>query len=174
MKITWFGGTTFRIQIGGQILVIDAQSAPEGIDRNELVSGADHVVTLGDRHSEADAADWKRRPAERLLDEGDSQRPVQFWSVGRTGLLIDGDDDMPLLLLGSGNPALGRWAEKAVIILAGEQLAGRGTALLGGDRPRLMALAGSEAEIGAAIDAVRDLLDGTALLALEPGLAVES
>ncbi len=174
MKLTWFGGSTFRIQIGGRIVVVDAQAAADGIDRNELVSGADHVVALDDPRPEADPASWKRRPAERLLDAGDSQRPLQFWSMDGAGLLIDGDDDMPLLLLGRGSPPLGRWAEKAVIVLAGGDLAGRATALLAEVHPRLIALAGDEAEIGGAIDAVRDRLDGTALLALEPGLAVES
>lgn len=174
MKITWFGGATFRVQIGGQILVVDAQSAPDGIDRNELVSGADRVVGLGEPQMQADAAYWKRRPAERLLDTGDQVRPVELWSIGAGSLLIDGDDDMPLLLLGGSVPEAGRWMEKAVVVLVGSGMAERASALLEAAPPRLIALAGDEVEVSAAFDAVRESLDGTGLVALEPGLAVEA
>lgn len=46
MKLTWFGGTTIRIYIGGQIFVVDPQLAPDDIDRAEAVSGADRVLRL--------------------------------------------------------------------------------------------------------------------------------
>lgn len=174
MKITWFGGSTFRIQIGGQILVVDAQAAAGGIDRNELVSGADHVVGLDDVRPVVDPQGWKRRSAQRLLDAGDMARPLEIWSLGQGSLLVDGDDDTPLALFVTEAAALGRWAEKSVLVLAGPDLAARTSGLLSQVSPRLVALAGDEEEVSATFEAVRDALDGTGLVALEPGLAVEA
>ena len=31
MKLTWFGGTTLRVYVGGAIVVVDADGAPEFI-----------------------------------------------------------------------------------------------------------------------------------------------
>lgn len=174
MKLTWFGGTTFRIQIGGQVLVVDPEAAPEGIDRSELVSGADHVVPMREGGNPTDPQSWRPRAAERLLDAGDAGRPLQVWSVGGTGLLIDGDDDRPLLLTTEDVPTLGRWGDRAVIVLAGSGLADRAERLLAEAHPALVALAGSDGEVDVTLDRVRDRLDGTGLVALELGLAVEA
>lgn len=174
MKLTWFGGSTFRIQIGGQVLVVDPEAAPDGIDRSELVSGADQVLAMRKGGKPADLQTWRPRPAQRLLDIGDALRPVQVWSVGECGLLVDGDDDRPLLLAVGVLPEPGRWADKAVVVLAGSDLADRAERLLDAVAPALVALAGREAEIDAALDRVRDRLDGTGLIALEPALAVEA
>lgn len=174
MKLTWFSGSTFRIQIGGQVVVLNAQDVPEGIDRSELVSGADRVVATGEGVATVDASLWRPRPAERLLDAGETLRPVEIWSVGASGLLIDGDDDRPLLLAAGDVPALGRWVDKAVVVLMGGGLADRAEGLLAAASPSLVALAGPEAEIDAAFERVRSRLDGTGLVALEPGLAVEA
>lgn len=174
MKLTWFGGSTFRIQIGGHVLVVDPEAAPDGIDRSELVSGAGLVVPLREGGRPVDPQSWRPRAAERLLDAGDAVRPLQVWSVVGSGLLIDGDDDRPLLLAAEDVPRLGRWADKAVIVLAGVDLADRAERLLAAASPALVALAGSDAEVVATLDRVRDRLDGTGLIALEPGLAVEA
>jgi hypothetical protein len=174
VKLTWFGGSTFRIQIGGQVVVMDAQNAPERIDRGELVSGADRVVAAGEGVVPVDAGLWRPRPAERLLDAGDTLRQVEVWSVGASGLLIDGDDDRPLLLAAGDLPELGRWIDKAVVVLIGGRLADRADGLLAAASPALVALAGPEAEIDTAFERVRSRLDGTGLVALEPGLAVEA
>ncbi len=174
MKLTWFGGSTFRIQIGGQVVVLEAQEAPAGIDHGELVSGADQVVSLGDDLAPVDAAMWRPRPPVRLLDAGDTLRPVEVWRVGASSLLLDGDDDRALLLMGGDLPPLGRWVDKAVIVLMGSGLADRTEALVAAAPPALVALAGPETEIDAAFERVRPRLDGTGLVALEPGLAVEA
>lgn len=174
MKITWFGGSTFRIQIGGQVVVVDPHLAPAAIDQTELVSGADQVVAIALVRAAVDPVQWRPRVAQRVLDVGDNVRPVQAVGIGPDSLLIDGDDDMPLLLAGGGLGLLGRWAEKAVVVLFGQDLEGRAGELLDASHPRLIALAGEEAEIGRAFDALRDRLDGTGLVALEAGLAVEA
>src|SRR5690606_36578485 len=117
MKLTWFGGNTFRLHIGGAIVVIGAQNAPAHIDRNELLGGADHSVELGTNLPLADGAHWKRRPAQRLLDAGDGERPVELWSLGAGNLLIDADGEAPIALFSEAAGEMGRWAEKAVLVI---------------------------------------------------------
>ncbi|WP_297104793.1 hypothetical protein [uncultured Devosia sp.] len=174
MKLTWFGSSTFRVQTGGQVIALDPEGAPAGVDRSELVSGADRVVRAADSLVDVDPAIWRPRPTERLLDAADGLRPVEIWSVGPSGLLLDGDDDVPLLLLGGPVPELGRWVEKAAVVMFGADLAGRCHALLQGQAPGLVAVAGSDREIDAVFADIPNLLDGTGLIALEPGLAVEA
>lgn len=173
MKLTWFGNNTFRIHIGGQIVVVEANDAPAVVDGNELVSGADQIVSLNGNPPITDPARWKPRPRQRLLDAGDQTRPVQVWSAGDNCLLIEPDEDMPLLLLAGAVPDLGRWAEKAVVVLAGQGLAERAGQLVDAVIPRLIALAGTDAELDTAFAHLPPKLDGAGLIALEPGLAVE-
>lgn len=173
MKITWFSNTAFRIHIGGQILVVDADQAPKEVEPKELLSGADLVVRLAEEHPQAEGPTWSPRPPERLLDAGESGRPLAVWGIGTGSLLIDADADHPLLLLAGEVPNLGRWMEQGVVILADGDLAARASRLLEERTPRLIALAGDEVEVSAAFDAVRDRLDGAGLIALEPGMAVE-
>ena len=65
MKLTWFGGTTFRVYVGGKVLVVDAEGVPGGIDRTELVSGADRVFGLADdtKNPRLTVAIWRQRLA---------------------------------------------------------------------------------------------------------------
>ncbi|QDZ10299.1 hypothetical protein [Devosia ginsengisoli] len=176
MKLTWFGGTTVRIHIGGAILVVDAEGAPDGIDAAELVSGADVVIAgFGAELAEVDAARWKPRRSPRLLDVGESLPVVEAWAAGRGAVLVEAIGEAPLLLVAGEVPALGRWADGAVVVLFGDGagLVRRGGALLDEAPPRLLALAGNEAAIDMAIPALRDRLDGTGLVALEAGMALE-
>lgn len=176
MKLTWFGGTTIRIHIGGTILVLDPAQAPEGIDGAELVSGADTVIAgFGAALAAVDVRSWKPRKPPRLLDEGTEPAPVQAWAAGTGVVLVDAMGEPPLLLVAGDMPVLGRWAESAVVALfgPGERLAAVGRAVLDDVPPRLLALAGNEADIDVAIPALRDRLDGTGLVALEAGLALE-
>lgn len=174
MKITWFGRSALRIHLGGQVVVIDAEEADADVDQGEIRSGADHVVGLGGPHPRVDGKTWKPRPAQRLLEAGEATRIVDIWSPGEEALLIDPDEDMPLLVLGGPVPELGRWVERAVVLMVGPGLAERAETLIDGAAPKLIALAASEDAVDAAIGAIRDRLDGTGLVALEPGLAVEA
>lgn len=173
MKLTWFGNSTFRIHIGGQIVIVDADAAPQGIERHELVGGANHVITLNGNPVVTDLVGWKPRPPERLLDAADQPRPVQIWSAGQDCLLIEPDEDMSLLLIAGPVPPLGRWVEKAVIVLAGQGLGERGGSVVDRAIPRLIALAGSDVELDAAFAQLPPKLNGAGLIALEPGMAVE-
>ena len=176
MKLTWFGGTTIRIHIGGAILVVDPAGAPGGIDAAELVSGADQVIAgFGAELVSVAGKDWKPRKVPRLLDEGDTLPAVEAWSAGSGAVLVEAIGEAPLLLVSGEVPTLGRWAESAVVVLFGDgaRLGALGKAMLEERAPRLLALAGDEAAVDFAIPALRDSLDGTGLVALEAGLALE-
>lgn len=173
MKLTWFGNSAFRIHGGGQIVVVDADSAPDGVAVSELVSGADHLVPLDGEGDVTNLSAWKQRPRLRLVDGGDAVRPVQIWRAGEKCLLIEPDEDMPLLLVAGPVPEMGRWVEKAVVVLLGQDLAARGEQLVERTIPGLIALAGADEELDAAFARLPPKLDGAGLIALEPGMAVE-
>jgi hypothetical protein len=176
MKLTWFGGTTIRVHIGGAILVVDAEGAPGGIDAAELVSGADVVIGgFGAELRSVDAARWKPRRPPRLLDEGAELPAVEAWLAGPGAVLVDAVGEPPLLLVAGDLPVLGRWADGAVVVLFGDGavLERLGGVVLDEAPPRLLALAGDEAAMDVAIPALRDRLDGTGLVALEAGMALE-
>ena len=175
MKLTWFGGTTIRVHIGGMILVGDAAGAPARIDQTELVSGADRVFTLDAAELQiADAASWKPRRGTRLLDDDGTLPEVLLWAV-TGGVLVDAIGEPPLLLATGDMADLGRWADGAVVVLFGDgvALSERGQSLLNARAPKVIALAAEEAAVDIAIPALRDRLDGTGLFSLEPGMALE-
>lgn len=176
MKLTWFGGTTLRIHIGGVILVLDPAGAPAGIDAAELVSGADQVVRdFGADLPVLDTQGWGPRQPQRLIDDGVELPPVKCWLAGPDAVLVDAMGEAPLLLVRGAVPALGRWAEGAVAVVfgSGAGLSVIGMAVLAARAPRLLALAGDEAAVDQAIPLLRDGLDGSGLVALEAGLALE-
>lgn len=171
MKLTWFGGEAFRVHAAGAIVVVAGEGALLRVDRAELVSGADIVVAF--EAVAAGAADWKPRAPLRMLEADEAMRLPQVVGLGEGVVAIDADGEAPLVLARGEFLAAGRWLGQAVVVLIGEGLAARGAALLERAAPRLLALAGSEVEVGAAFDALRDRLDGTGLIALDRGLAVE-
>lgn len=176
MKLTWFGGTTLRIHIGGQILVMDAGAAPEGIDAAELVSGADmQFESRGSGLADVDAAGWKPRRPARLVDEGKVPEVIAALRAGQGAILVDAVGEPPLLLVTDALPVLGRWAGDAVVVLLGdgERIAALGQALLEVSPPKLLVLGGKESDVDMAVAALRDQLDGTGLMALEPAMALE-
>jgi hypothetical protein len=176
MKLTWFGGTTLRVYVGGEIVVVDAEGAPAGIDRGELLAGADRVIKLsGDKELQAiDPAGWRPRAVPKLLD--DAAIPVAIWRIGEGAVLVEGAGEPPLVLLGGGAPPrFGRWADGAVIVLLGASgsLVATATVLLYVSRVKLIALAADEQALDVVIDELSEHLDGAGLVSLEPGLALE-
>ena len=172
MKLTWFGGTTLRVYVGGEIVVVDGDQAPDGVDRGELLAGVDRAVRLGEGVV-ADPATWRPKPAVRGMDE---QPPLEVLRIGAGALLIAAAGEPPLVVLGPGEaPRYGRWADGAVIVLtsAGESLVAEATVLLDIARPRLIALAADEQLLDTAIEELSEHLDGAGLVSLEPGLALE-
>lgn len=172
MKLTWFGDDTFRIHAAGAIVVVEGEGALPGVERAELVSGSDLVVAFAYVAGGA-IGDWKPRALLRMLEVDEAMRQPEVVGLGQGALVVDADGEAPLVLAREDFAAAGRWLGQAVVVLIGEGLAARGGALLGRAAPRLIALAGSESDVDAAFDLLRDRLDGTGLIALERGLAVE-
>lgn len=172
MKLTWFGDNTFRIHAAGAIVVVEGEGALPGVDRAELVGGADLIVAFAEAVGGANG-DWKPRAPLGMLEVDEAMRQPEVVGLGQGALVVDADGEAPLVLAREEFAAAGRWLGQAVVVLVGEGLAERGGKLLERSAPRLIALAGTESEVDAAFDALRDRLDGTGLIALERGMAVE-
>jgi len=172
VQLTWFGGTAVRVHLGGEIVVVDGDTAPAGIDRKELLSGADHAVRLG-AGPEINPATWRPKPAPRATDP---TAPLEIARIGPAALLIATAGEPPLVILGPGDlPRFGRWADGAVIVLTSDRpsLVAEVTALLDVSRLRLIALAVENEALDVTISELSEHLDGAGLAALEPGLALE-
>jgi len=170
MKLTWFGGTTIRIHIGGKILVADP-SGIGGVDPDELVSGADATFALDGSLPEIDPVLWQPGRPGTMLDEDVLGEVTTHGLEG--GALIAAAGEAPLLLLSQSVPKAGRWARDAVVVVFGDDGERLAAAALEAFGPRLIAIAGSDAIVERAFAALRDRLDGTALVALEAGMALE-
>ena len=170
MKLTWFGGTAIRIHIGGKILVADAAGA-SGVVPEELVSGADATFALDGSLPEIDPVLWQPGRAATMLDEDVLGEATAHGLAG--GALIAAVGEAPLLLLTQEVPKAGRWARDAVVVVFGDDGDRLAAEVLEAFGPRLIAVAGPDAGVDRAFAALRDRLDGTALVALEAGLALE-
>ncbi len=172
MKLTWFGGTALRAYLGGEIIVIDPQTAPAGVDRGELLAGADRVVAVADMMPTIDPARWRPRPVGRAMDQ---PPPLEILRIGEYAVLLAAAGEPPLVLLGRGAlPPFGRWADGAVIVVSERpELVSEMTAMLEMARPRLIALATDIPALEAAIEEISGHLDGAGLVSMEPGLALE-
>jgi hypothetical protein len=178
MKLTWFGETAIRIYIGGQIFIVDPQLAPDRVDRAELVAGADRVLRLAEADENLasfDPAEWRPRKAPRAIDEDQGPPPVHAYRIGGGAMLIDAVGEPALVLVGGEAPSFGRWADGAVVVLfgGGEAMGALAEGLLAAARPKLVALAADEAAVDFVVAALKENLDGTGLVSLEAGLALE-
>jgi hypothetical protein len=173
MKLTWFGGTTLRIHVGGRILVCDADGAPERIDRAELLSGADRAFALDDDLPVIDPQRWAPRKVAALIDETADLPEMLVHRAGENAVLIEAVGEPPLLLATGEIEAMGRWVREAVVVIAGRDLPRTARSILDECGPRLIAVAGPESAMDAVIAEIGNRLDGTGLLSLEPGLALE-
>ncbi len=173
MKLTWFGGTTLRLHIGGRMLVVDAEGAPDWIDRTELLSGADRAFALGDELPQIDPQRFQPRKVGALIDTGEELPEVLVHRAGPDAVLIEAVGESPLLLVTGPVEGFGRWARDAVVVLSGREMQATALSVMDEIGPRLIAIAGADAAVEAVIEAIRDRLDGTGLMALEPGMALE-
>ncbi|SDG78674.1 hypothetical protein [Pelagibacterium luteolum] len=175
MKITWFGAMTYRIQIGGRIIVLDPEGAPATINVGELVSGADSVIHPDPTDLEDfEGAAWRPRRRARLIDEEEAS--LVLYRLDTSGLIVDSPDEGLLILdQATSSTQYDRWADGAVVILSGTgpQCGAHGTALLEIARPKLLALAIDDHDIDPVFDLLAPLLGDTSLIVLEPSLAVE-
>ncbi|SFV31114.1 hypothetical protein SAMN05216456_1236 [Devosia crocina] len=171
MKLTWFGSDTFRIHAAGSMIVVEGKDRLAGVDHSELVSGADHVFAFD--AAPTVPAGWKPRAPLKMLEAGEGLRAPDVVQIGNGALAVDADGEAPLILLKREVELSGRWVGQSVVAMVGTNLARRGESLLLRHAPRLLALAGSDAEVEAAFGVLPPLLDGTGLVALERALAVE-
>jgi hypothetical protein len=176
MKLTWFGGTTVRIHIGGAMLVLDADGAPGRIDRTELVSGADQLLSFGalEGLEAVDPKQWAPRKTTALMDDAEGP-PVRACRIGETAIVLDAIGERPLLIVTGPVERMGRWAGTAVVVTLGAPAALPGLVanVLEQLGPKLIAVAGPEEAMDRVIAQVKHALDGTGLVALEPALALE-
>lgn len=174
MKVTWFARTCFRLHIGGKILVIDPETAPAGIDAQELVSGADRVVRLG--QPDLPVFDpQKYRPIRRrsLIAEYEGDE-IAVCTHGERSLVIAATDE-PLVILAPYETAKwGRFADDALVVFHADRIADAEafSALVEAGRPRLVALA-SNAATDDIFTAIANAGDGLAVQVLDPALALE-
>lgn len=167
MKLTWFGGTTVRIHIGGSILVCDPAGIG-GVDPDELVSGADRVFVLHELER-VDPVSWQPERAGSMLDQVGT---VAVLGV-EGGAIVSVAGEPPLVLGKSALPKLGRWSREAVVVVFGDAADALAAGVLETMGPKLIAIAASEMVVDRAFAALRDRLDGTGLTSLEAGLALE-
>lgn len=170
MKLTWFGGSTIRIHIGGKILVADP-SGMGGVDPEELVSGADATFALDGSLPEIDPVLWQPGRPGTMLDEDVLGEVTTHGLEG--GALIAAIGEAPLLLLSQRVPKAGRWARDSVVVVFGDDGDRLAAEALDAFGPRLIAVAGTDPVVERTFAALRDRLDGTALVALEVGMALE-
>ena len=170
MRIFWFGGTTVRVHIGGEMLVGDADGVLVGVDRAELVSGTNREFGLdGYGLPIVDPATWKPRRVGRAIDEKGPEL-VKVLSIGVGAVLIEAVGEPPLVLVSVDPTEAGRWSRDAVVVsFAGSDA----NAVLDAYAPKLLALAVDPETADEIIPGIEDRLDGTGLVVLEPGLALE-
>lgn len=175
MRITWFGASTFRIYLGGRIVVVDPEAAPADVDRHELVAAADHVVALGRGDLPAlDPAAWRHRRPRRAIDMP-AQDIFDLRALPGGGLFIDEPEEGPLIATPAGATTWERFADDAAVTVFGEAAVAAADirALMAMARPRLVAIAATDVS-GDQFRALADIGGGSTLLVLEPGLAVEA
>jgi hypothetical protein len=155
------------------MIVVDPKGVPGSIDSTELVSGADMVVGLSGDLPLADARKWVPRKVGALIDEAAALPEVLVHRLGEGVVLVEAVGEAPLVIATGELPEAGRWGRDAVVIVAGKNLPQTAVSVVNEIGPRLLAIAGGEHAIEETIEAVRELLDGTGLMAMEPALALE-
>ncbi|MEO8756836.1 MAG: hypothetical protein ABI398_03645 [Devosia sp.] len=170
MKLTWFGGTALRINIGGKILVCDLHEASAEYDRTELASGADRSFRLDQILDRVDLQRWSPRTAIALIDETNEPAEVHVRMAAEGSVLIDGVGEPPLMIMQKPVRPGRRWSPSAVIVAFSATTAAM---VLGPASPRMIALAAGPEEIDTAFLTLSMRLGSTALVALEQGMALE-
>jgi hypothetical protein len=176
VKLTWFGNTALRAYVGGRIVVIDPETAPGNVDRQELVAGADRVLSLARNEARPIDPDRWRPVVVRPLEP---EPELEVLTIGPSMLVISAAGEPPLLVADVVQlPHLGRWVDGAVFVLFGERGGRLAEAMSALDlaRPRLLALAAEEPVVDRLFEKLVQAADRPDVLnvaSLEPGLALE-
>ncbi len=174
MKITWFAETCFRLHVGGKIVVVDPEAAPEGVDAQELVSGADRVLQLGQADLPAfDTQTFRPRRRRSLIDAPEDDE-LGIWSFGKSGLAIAASDEPLVIIAPYVLAQWGRFADDALVVFCANAVADAKpfAVLVAGARPRLVALAAVNIADTAFPD-ITALGGGTPIQVLDKAMALE-
>ena len=170
MKLTWFAGSTIRIHIGGRILVADPAGI-NGVDPEELTSGADVVFFIDDAGDAVDPALWQPRRVAAMIEE--SELPEVLVHGVEGGALVAAAGEPPLVLLKGPTKRAGRWVRDAVVVAFGDEADAVAAGVLEESGPHLIAIAAPDEVVARAVGALRERMGDTLLMALEPGMALE-
>lgn len=171
MKLTWLGAESWRIYLGGKIILVHRGATPDEIDAHEAASGADVIIDLDKPDLPAFDPGQAQATPQRLIDQtGD---PGLRMSRFAAGIFLMASDEPPLFLTPGPIVEWGRYSDDSVVVLASGPLVHQATALFASARPRLVGLAAEEIpdEDFAAIAAGAGR---SAVQLLEPGLALEA
>ncbi len=173
MRIAWFGGSAFRLYLGGSIIVTDPDAAPASVDSAELVAAADRTVAASGIGLPLLDAAWRPQRRRREIDEPVSPPGLRLFRLDGGGLLLDAPGDGPLIVV-SATTVWDRFADNAVAVLYGpaDDLPDAVQRLCTAARPRLIALAAAPSEQD--FTAITAAARGTPLQVLEHGLALEA
>lgn len=177
MRLTWFGGSTFRLYLGGEIFVLDADRAPGGVDAYEVAAAANYSFTTGPALAALPAVDpqtWQRAAPKRLIDASENAA-AQVFALGDTGILIDEAEEGPVILSAAAQHEWGRFADGAMVVLFGapDIVAQDGANLLDVARPLMVAVA-SKGFSDAQFSVLAQHAGKSTLQMLEPGFAIEA
>lgn len=177
MRLTWFGGSTFRLYLGGRIIVTSPERAPADVDRAELVAAADHLIDLGDGVSEYPVIDpetWQPRRPERLVEQS-GETIVELFALAGEGLIVDEAEEGPVIIAPAGLSEWGRFADDAVVVVYGAPQAVTRTVnvLAMAARPKLIALA-AEGLTDDQFTTTASAAGASPVQVLERGLALEA
>ena len=178
MRITWFAAMTFRIHIAGRIIVTHPEGAPPDVDRAELVAGAQTILAHEDMElPDFEPLHWRPLKRVRLIDAAEGVEGLNLYRLGSRGVVADSSDEGLLVVDDAGAlTQFNRWADNAVVVVSGTgaQCGAHGTALLDIARPKLIAMAITDGDLDIAFETLAPLVGGASLLALEPGMALET
>lgn len=177
MRITWFGGSTFRLYVGGKIFVTDAERAPDGVDPHEVGAAADHKIDLSDGIVEfpyLDVENWRPKKPVRVIDEP-AEQILALFTIEGEALFIDEPQEGPVIVAPGGHTAWGRFADNAVVLLYGAPSAvlEGAQSLLIAARPKLITIA-AEGFSDTQFAILAEVCGECAVQVLEPGFAVEA
>jgi len=177
MKITWFGGSTLRIYVGGRIFVTDHERAPEGVDPHEVSAAADYTINLSDGIIEFPYLDMESRKEQRprRLIDMPQELVASLYTIEGEALFIDEPQEGPVIVAPGGQTAWGHFADNAVVVLYGkpEAVLEGAQSLLVAARPKLIAIA-ADGFSQDQLDVLALTCGNCALQVLEQGFSVEA
>lgn len=177
MKITWFGRSTFRIYVGGKIVVMNPDDAPAHLVQEELRAGADQTLDLSDLAPLAafDPQSWQKSRPARLVDETDSEPEVlNVWRFGLRDVLIDAPIEETVTFVSNAIESTTPIAIDGVWVIWGDakDIELSVEKILTNQRPSVIALATTDVT-DTQMQRLAQLANGRTILILEPELALE-